>query len=446
MKRNYSTSSSSSSSSPLFSYKKRKFKNKIKEENIDYNVNIYNENSDDSSSSNNYNDNIFISNNENEDNSNQIKNRNSESNSDDSLIYDINNESDNFNDGVLNWNSDDDDVDDDNFNNKSNNIKILSDHPYLKDNPQFIERINKYIDVNSKIDDSYTEKVLDEDKRQDFIRDCVIKYSEMKENNIKAPNELENIIKNLNFFNSKGYDIHKLIEDDKTGVLFRSLPLPYEQIKYAIIGQTMTGSMCIFCAMNGYTSKAINLLEKKLNQHIYSNNFCPIMASIMISSQASKIIEKTNEYIKNNNNENNNNNDIYYDDIGYNKLKDCTPGSVMTHIMYHIQDFTAYCKILMLDLKLSIEQQKRNGLGKTFGDPAKGIEYNVKLDQNVQEQIRKDIEILMKLYKTPISSLNFSQQNDLKHDMLIHELAESQKTKNKKIRNVTFNGSIFTDF
>ncbi len=475
MKRNFNSSSSSSpSSSP--SYKKVKLKNKHKKKNqnedIDYNLDIYNtfgnfntNNNNDSSisSSNNnnndYDDNLFNSDIESEDNLNNLNNikydkysnSSSESNIDSDLLYDISNENNNFNKGVLGWNDNDD------FSEKSSesNIKILSDHPYLKDNPEFIEKINKYININTMIEDNYTEKVLDEDKRQDFLRNCVIDYTEMKENKNKIPNELENIIKNLNFFNSKGYDIHKLVEDDKSGVLFRNLPLPYEQIKNAIIGQTMTGGMCIFCAMNGYVSKAIELLEKKLNQHIYSNNFCPILASIMISSQASKIIEKTNEYIKNNNNnnnddnnddsDNNNNNkyNIYVNDIAYNTLKECTPGSVMTHIMFHIQDFTAYCKILILDFKLQIEQQKKYGLGKIFSDPEKGIEYNVKLDPNVQDQIRKDVDSLLKLLKTPINTLNFSQQNTFKQDMLVHEYAESQKKKNKKISNVSFNGSIF---
>ena len=461
---NSQSSSSSSSSSRSSSYKKRKLKTKKK--NINYDIDIYsiskqskkNSESDSSSSSNNnninnFNDSLFISDSESEDNlkySNKIKHNssnssggsNSDSNIDSEVLDDINNEFDNFNEGVTKWYEDEDDS---NEKSNSSKIKIFSTHPYLKDNPEFIEQINEHIHIDRMIEDNYTEKVLDENKRQEFLRNSVIDYGEMIENNNKVPYELENIIKNLNFFNSKGYDINKLVENDKSGVLFRNLPLPYEQIKYAIIGQTMTGGMCIICAMNGYTSKAIELLERKLNEHIYSNNFCPILASIMISSQASKIIEKTNEYIKNNNNDDiNNKNNPYVNDIAYDKLKECTPGSIMTHIMFHIQDFTAYCKILMLDLKLSIEQQKRNGLGKTFGDPERGIEYNVKLDPNVQEQIRKDVDTLLKLYKTTINTLNFSQQNKFKQDMLVHDYADAQKRKNKKVKSVTnFNGTLF---
>ena len=320
-------------------------------------------------------------------------------------------------------------------------IKLLKNNPYVKNNSKLIKKLNKDLNISNSIENEYIKKIINKEEREDFYRNCNIKYEELKENNSLIPPRLKNIIENLNYFSSVNVNVDDIIENDKTNILIRNISLPYEQIINSILDEKCIDTDCLVCAFNGFKSTIIDSINQKLNEHIYSKNFCAIIASLFVSCYANDLIKKSNKISKNLINKEKH--ILGYFDNEKNLIKNWTPASVLYHIKYHMDDPIIFKKLTIRDLKHQNENLKKNGLHKTFSEPKKGIEDNVIMDYKAHDAYMKNINMMIKLYN---NNFEVNTQYQIEHSMLIHKYSKSQKKKKTLTCNDSFTQTFLNNF
>ena len=371
------------------------------------------------------------------------------SNSEQKSDYDINNESDEFNDNdkihrhnnlnemlpVLN----------NNINNNPKNktkIKILKNNSHIKGKKKIIKKVNKGVDVINSIENEFIKKTINQEERETFYRNSNIHYQELKENDSPIPPRLKNIIENLNYFSSVNVNIDDIIENDKTNVLIRNISLPYEQILNSILDEKHVDTDCLVCVFNGFKSKIIDLIKQKLNEHIYSENFCPVLASLFVSCYGNDLVKKSNSISKKLINKEKR--ILEYFDSKKNSIKNWTPASVLYHIKFHMDDPILFKKLTMLELKHQNENLKKNGLHKTFSEPKKGIEDNVIMDFKAHDAYLKNLNMMIKLQITKFEVNN--AQNKISNSMLVEDYINTQKNKKMLTYNSGFTQTFLNKF